>query len=265
MRLPSVADLPGISDGQRLSLGPDDVHLWYAPYAESDDALSREAYRAVMTKAERARSDRFVFDRDRRQFELTRALVRGVLSRYAPVAPADWRFATNEYGKPHITPPPSVSARPLWFNLSNTRGLITCAVTCAHPEIGVDTESVERAGSLLSIADRYFSPAEVTALRRRPVAGQRARFFLYWTLKESYIKARGLGLSIPLEQFSFDIPEADARRECAIRLSCDPALGDDGDSWRFWLGRWSSTHIIALGLRRPQRRPMTIAARAWIP
>ena len=50
---------------------------------------------------------RFVFERDRRQFLITRALVRTMLSRYAEVAPRDWRFVTNQYGRPEVLDRPA--------------------------------------------------------------------------------------------------------------------------------------------------------------
>src|SRR6185436_18685723 len=96
----------------------------------------------------------------------------------------------------------------LHFNLTNTRGLVACAVSVAHAEVGVDAEALDRSGETVAIADRYFSTEEVRALRALPESAQRQRFFAYWTLKESYIKARGLGLRLPLDQFSFRLGES---------------------------------------------------------
>jgi len=94
--------------------------------------------------------------------------------------------------------------------------MVACLIAPSQ-ESGIDVENVERPGETIEVADRYFSCFESAALRALPVEAQHRRFFEYWTLKEAYIKARGLGLSLPLEQFSFHI-EADR----PVRISFDP-------------------------------------------
>ncbi len=192
-----------------------------------------------MTPEERARHDRFVGEGDRALFLATRALVRTTLSRYAPVAPGDWRFGTHARGKPHIEAP--VTAPPLHFNLSNTHGLIVCAVSTTFAAMGVDTEPADRRSATVALADRYFSPSEVAALTALPADRHRRRFLSYWTLKESYIKARGLGLAIPLDQFSFLLDQD------PIGIAFDPRLGDDAARWRFALMDARPNHLVAIG------------------
>jgi phosphopantetheinyl transferase len=93
----------------------------------------------LMTPEEHERYRRFRFERDRRMFLATRALVRTVLTRYATtVAPGDWRFAAGEHGKPRIAGPAVEPA--IHFNLSNTPGLVVCAISIAHEVLGVDAE-----------------------------------------------------------------------------------------------------------------------------
>ena len=84
------------------------MHLWYVLYDAIEDAELLAAYRELLTADESARLERFVFERHRRQFLITRALQRSVLSQYAAVDPKDWRFASNEYGKPAICGPRGV-------------------------------------------------------------------------------------------------------------------------------------------------------------
>ena len=130
----------------------------------------------------------------------------------------------------------------LRFNLSHTDGLVVCLVAVER-EIGVDVEHTARAGSVgIEIAERFSSPSEVAELRSLPFADQRSRFFDYWTLKEAYIKARGLGLHLPLDQFSFHLgltpvtPEREPTRQHGapgpgpappIRISFGPRIPDD--------------------------------------
>lgn len=234
----SLCQLPPVSVEDTLSLRPGIVDLWYYYYEGIDDMELLAAHDALMTADERERHVRFIFDKDRRLFLATRALVRTVLSNYAAVAPADWRFATGEYGKPYIDSP---QVKPsLHFNLANTRGLVACAVSVAHDVLGVDVERIDRSADMLKIADRYFCPSEIRAIRAFPIAEQSRGFFAHWTLKESYIKARGFGLAIPLDQFSFRIDDD-------ISICFDERLSDDASRWRFALLDTATQHMIAVG------------------
>lgn len=233
--------LPPVSVDETLAGAPGIVDLWCFFYEGLDDPVLLAAHDALMTPAERARHGRFVFEKDRRLFLATRALVRTTLAAYAPVRPGAWRFAEGERGKPFIASPAVVPR--LHFNLTNTQGLVVCAVSVAHEEVGVDAEFLERHGETVSIADSYFSTFEVRALRALPEAEQRRRFFSYWTLKESYIKARGHGLALPLDQFSFHL---DAGQP--IGVAFDPRLADEPSRWRFALLDASPHHLLAVGV-----------------
>jgi 4'-phosphopantetheinyl transferase len=235
------AVLPPVSVGETLTGAPGIVDLWCYFYEGIDDPELLASHDALMTPAERARHGRFVFEKDRRLFLATRALARTALAAYAPVRPDAWRFAEGEHGKPFITSP-SV-APPIHFNLSNTPGLVVCAVSVAHEELGVDAEFLERRTETVSIAGSFFSDYEVRALRALPAADQQRRFFSYWTLKESYIKARGFGLALPLDQFSFHLDEG-----AEIGITFDPRLSDEPSRWRFALVEMSPVHLLALGV-----------------
>ena len=182
-------------------LGPSTVHLWYTQSDDLTAPAALDAYLGLLSPDERTRHARFLNERARHEYLITRALCRTVLSRYAAVAPADWRFRANQWGRPEIDCP-SPDYADLRFNLSNTRGLVVCAVAQGG-EIGVDVELIDRAGSLLEIADRFMAPVEARDIAALPPDAQALRFFTYWTLKEAYIKARGMGLSIPLDKFWF--------------------------------------------------------------
>lgn len=178
-----------------------------------------------------------------------------MLSKYADVSPEAWRFVTNEYGRPEIDEPSE--ARWLKFNLSHTNGLIGL-ILARDREVGVDVEDRDRKGRLLRVADRYFSPAEVESLRALPQGEQLDRFFLYWTLKESYIKARGMGLAIPLSQFSFLI-------DSGISVAFDPKLEDDPRSWQFTAMSFGRRHAVAASVRRSSGDKVRVVLRETIP
>lgn len=235
----SVHESPAVSIAETLACGPGIVDLWYYFHEGIDDAELFAAHEALMTPDERERYGNFRFERDRRLFLATRALVRTVLSSYAAVAPAEWRFAAGEHGKLRVAHPTVTS--PIHFNLANTPGLVVCVVSVAHELIGVDVERIDREGETVGLAERYFSPSEVRALRALPDSEQPRRFFAYWTLKESYVKARGLGLALPLDRFAFRLDDG------AISIAFDGRWADDATRWRFALLEAPPLHMIAVG------------------
>jgi len=202
-----------------------DVSIWFRRTA----ALDRNTVRAAdqyLSVEERARRDRLRFDTDRRDFTIAHDMLRRALSRYADVSPADWKFATNKYGKPSIeSSDPQVRA--LSFSLSHTRGCVACAITRDAP-IGVDVQRIDKTQSVKEIADRYFSEEEALWLRQCSGDLRKIRFFELWTLKEALLKALGVGLSGSLTCVSFRLDE-NARIELSGPSSFDPHL------WHFAL------------------------------
>jgi 4'-phosphopantetheinyl transferase len=225
-----------------LCLSHAEIHLWFVFCGEitREDLLAR--YRELLSPQEREQEGRLYSPRDRHRYRLTRALVRTVLSRYAPVQPEEWVFESDSHGKPHIANQHS-AATDISFNISHTRDVILLGVT-HRSALGVDVETISERSPALKLAERYFSPAEVRSLRAVPAGAQLDRFFDYWTLKESYIKARGLGLSIPLDLFGFDIQGAN------LSLQVRSELKDTADRWRCWLIKPSDDHVGAVCVER---------------
>ena len=221
-------------------LHPDKIELWCAFCDQIADERLLASYRSLLTPEERHRESRFYFARDQHRYLITRALVRTVLSRYVAVAPDAWRFTADQYGRPHIANVDSTAQR-VRFNISHTDRLVVLGITCERA-LGVDTEPVHARRAELQIADRFFSADEVAQLHATPAEHQQSRFFEYWTLKESYIKARGMGLSLPLGQFGFDLSQPRG-----VRISIDERLNDDPSRWMFWLLRVGADHYVAVG------------------
>lgn len=243
-------------DAGRIALAAEDVHVWLTDYASVSDARLTEAYRRLLNDEERAQQLRFHFEHDRQRYLVTRALVRTVLSRYAAVDPQEWIFSTNAYGRPEPANE-EAEAIGLTFNLSHTHSLIAMVVA-RHRAAGIDVENVRRRQAPIDVADHYFAPAEVKALHALPESDRQLRFFEYWTFKESYIKTRGMGLSLPLDQFAFHFPSDDA-----VALTIDPELGDDPARWEFRQFRPSDEYVTALCLERmPSLRSRIVVRRA---
>jgi len=216
---------------------PDPLQVWCAQVPTRFDNALLQAYLALLSDAEREQLARLRFDRLKRRYLITRALVRTVLSRHAPIAPAAWSFAQNAFGRPFIADPPA-EARGLQFNLSHTEALVVLVVGRGR-EVGIDVECTQRHAPL-DVAQRYFSPAESAALSALPPASQAARFWDLWTLKESYLKARGMGLSLPLDAFTVRFDDAQ------LALDVEPRAEDPGSGWHLWQFALPGDHLLAL-------------------
>lgn len=228
--------------------------MWLSTAEAEVDEAWLSAARELMNDDETRRHDRFLLARSRRQFAVARALVRQVLAGYTGIAAAALRFTANQYGRPEL----AEGSESLRFNLSHTDGLVALAVT-GPAEIGLDVEDTQRRSRPEDIADHFFAPAEVAALMALPGAARPARFFDLWTLKEAYIKARGMGLAIALDGFAYDL---EGGRD-AIDLAIAPTLGDPRAGWYFALEDPTPRHRLALAVRFPGGARPTITRR-WI-
>jgi 4'-phosphopantetheinyl transferase len=132
----------------------------------------------------------------------------------------------------------------LAFNAAHTRGLVTCAVALADA-VGVDLEHPSDRDRTFEIAQRVFSEAEVDALRSMPPEVRDDRFFDYWTLKEAYVKGRGMGLSLPFDQCTIDLSD-----RSSPTVAVAPEF-DDGCRWQFQLATLSTGHRLAAAVRLP--------------
>lgn len=206
------------------------MQLWWV---NPDGFVVSPAALALLSEAELAQHQRFIPPKKRHEYLVTRVMVRTVLGRALGVAPQSLQFVANEWGRPALWP-----TGPLHFNVSHTDGLVLCLVA-HHSDIGVDTEPLARALELLELANTVFAPQELQDLTAVPAEHQAHRALVLWTLKESYVKARGMGMSLPLDGFAFRF---DTER---VHLEVSPELADDGDRWQFhtfFLG----THCISI-------------------
>jgi 4'-phosphopantetheinyl transferase len=168
------------------------VHLWFAGV---DDPQAGPALLEVLDDEERAQAGRFRFERDRARFVARRAFRRRVLAQYLEVEPAGVRFRTSKRGRPEID-----ACNEVTFSASHSDGLAVVAVACG-PRVGVDIERVRPIPDAQELADRHFSPREADHVRSIDDGSDAGAFLTLWTRKESYVKALGEGLAMPLESF----------------------------------------------------------------
>jgi len=219
-------------------MDPEQLYLWCGFPEDVVDEAASDACALILSEDERARWQTFRFEKGRREYLTSRALVRFALSQYRPLAPEAWRFQVNAYGKPR--PDPECGLR---FNLSNSSGLVVCLIAY-EAEVGVDVEPYERAGEIAKLAETVFSPLELAQFEELHGSEKADRALSLWTLKESYIKARGMGLSLPLDKISFLFGGA-----AGIRMELDACVGDEAERWRFCLLDQAG-HRIALVVER---------------
>ncbi|GAC1397980.1 MAG: 4'-phosphopantetheinyl transferase superfamily protein [Chloroflexota bacterium] len=147
------------------------------------------------------RAHRYRFEQDRNRFIVARGALRSLLGLYVEQNPRALSLQYNEFGKPTIS---AGQGAAICFNTSHSAGMALYAVTRAR-NIGVDLEILRDVEARMAIAERFFSPSEVFALRSLPLEAQSWAFLRCWTRKEAYVKARGKGLFFPLDRFSVSL------------------------------------------------------------
>lgn len=189
-----------LSPPQNLSLNDDEAHLWRIDL--NNESSNTPISFDILASDERLRAEKYHFEKDKNHFINARAALRKILSLYLDIAPKQIRFSANRYGKPELNIE-NLDAS-LNFNFSSSREVALCAVTRKR-EIGVDVEFINGISANMEIAERFFSPNEISALENIPEKLKTAAFFSCWTRKEAFIKAIGKGLSYPLQNFSVSI------------------------------------------------------------
>lgn len=207
-----------------LRLARDEVHVFRARIDAEGEEIARA--RSLLSPDETARAARFKFDRHREPFIRAHAFARRILSRLLATSPSELRFTTGTHGKP------ALEDGALELNLSHSGGWALLAAARGRP-VGVDVERHRPEVETLEIAERFFTPTELAVLRSLEGEARVRGFFLCWTRKEAYIKARGEGLSIPLS--SFDV---------TCRPGEEPAIAGVGEA-AAEVARWS---LAGLGM-----------------
>jgi 4'-phosphopantetheinyl transferase len=197
---------------RELGLENNEIHLWLITVPTELDSLP--GYRLSLTEEERTRADRFHFPEDRARFTLGRGVLRKLLMRYS--AATEIALGENEYGKLHLTQP----AGSLQFNVAHSGDLVLLGFSRGRA-LGVDVEKFRPDFATTDVAERFFAPDEATVLAALPQPERVAGFFSCWTRKEAYIKARGMGLSLPLHSFSVAFGSREV--PALLRVEGDPS------------------------------------------
>jgi 4'-phosphopantetheinyl transferase len=190
-----------------------EVHVWRTSLALTSAEESQRM--ATLSSDERERARRFLVAPARAQFVAARSALRAILGGYLGRPPEEVRFVLGPIGKPALADADS----PLFFNLSHSREVALVAVT-DRDEIGVDVEHVRDMASRDALAERFFHPNEVAALRALSPELRADGFFNAWTRKEAFLKATGKGISYGIDRVEVTLAPGDLPR----------VLGVDGDA-----------------------------------
>jgi 4'-phosphopantetheinyl transferase len=193
---------PGVGVAEPALLAAD-VDIWSFPLDVEPPRLA--ALQAALSLDENERAERFVFPLHRDRFRAGRGQLREILARYLRVAPSAVAFAYGPEGKPRLAGEAGVR-----FNLSHSEHEAVVAVA-RDREVGIDIESVRATVECERLARRFFSPAETAAVLALPVPARAPAFYAYWTCKEAFLKAKGGGLNIPLDEFEVSVDPGSAR------------------------------------------------------
>ncbi len=230
------------------SLPVDRIDVWVVSLTDAGNQPSRGRW---LSPDERARGERFVFERDRGRFVLGRAALRSILANYLGCNPAEIGFAYGESGKPRLEG--AAAASGLQFNASGSADLAVCAVTYGR-SVGIDIERL-RDDCDPDLVQHAPGERERDDFQQIPPDPQPAVFYRTWTRKEAFLKATGCGLSRSLTSFAVSVRPGDPPR-----LLRDDSPATARETWSFadfdpapgWVGT-----IVHAGEPRPVHR------RAW--
>lgn len=231
-----------------------ECHVWFTNPDIVYDADTVSACESLLSNEEHTRYKRFYFASDQQRFLISHALVRQTLSRYFDLLPQHWTFTRAEHGKPEIA---NQDIPPLRFNLTHTQGLTACMISLTE-DCGIDAERVKHRHDHDAIARKVFSKQECAELQQLHGAESLRYFYTHWTLREAYVKAKGIGLSFPTQRMTFSV---DAQRRTCVCFN--PEINDNAQKWRFELLELSSQHSVATALNTQTKSEKRIITRRF--
>lgn len=216
---------------------PHRVDVWLLPTPPHSPAPITP-YLDLLSEAEQVAAQRILIADEKKLFIRSKAFLRMLLSARTHVPPDQWNFGCNAFGRPFVESP--LAHRHLHFNVSHTKGFTACVIS-KLANIGIDVENFSQERDFLAMARGFFAPSESERLAATPAADLSRGFYAYWTLKEAYVKAKGIGLSIPLSSMSFDLSNAP---DIAFHAEAE----GDPDEWRFLSTPVADQTILALAI-----------------
>ncbi len=189
---------------RNLSCGANEAHIWLARVDVHKNNIS--LYKSLLPSEELVRAGKFVRRDDRDSYLLSRVALRDIVSRYLNVGFNDVSFFRNEYGKPFIAK--EINRENMECNLSHSGDIVLIGMSKGG-KIGIDIERIREMDEMDALVRDYFSTIEQEYFKSLSPGEKIGAFFACWSRKEAYIKARGKGLSYPLDSFSVSVGPGD--------------------------------------------------------
>lgn len=206
-----------------LRITPRSVHVW-SFFLDATRAC-RDKCAQTLSRAEQARTARFVHERSRNDFIVAHGVLRQLLARYTGVVASRLTFSSGPNGKPTLARA-GEEGNAVSFNMTHSHGRALVAVSDGR-EVGIDLERINPQVRTLAIARRYFAPSEFAAIEGAASALVAQSFFRFWVAKEAVLKGQGIGLKFPIDRFEVQF---DARCiNAKVRAPQDSRLAQD---WR---------------------------------
>lgn len=228
------------------------IDVQYVHLSDCRDASLLSQYLALLSPDEARRHASFVFDKDRHRYLVSRVLLRTTLARHLCKTPQDIMLTYGPYGKPALADHADATHAALNFNLTHADDMALVAVTRGR-WIGVDLERIDRPAPI-DVGLHQFHMREVASLRARAGDAEALckHFWRLWTLKESLVKATGLGLTIPLNRFDVShlVHEEAHDDEGTEGPLCQPGTPEAERAWHLVSWRPTDQHIAALCVER---------------
>jgi 4'-phosphopantetheinyl transferase len=235
--------------------GAQDAHLWRVDPRALADPSTYERCLALLSPAERARHDRLAVPARRLELAAAHALVRLALELVTGAPANTWKVRRDSMGRPLVEGP----VEGMHVSITHTPGLVACLVA-ARRVVGVDAEQVSPRVPYMRIAEQVFSPGELAHLRGLEEQARIDRFFVLWSVKEAFAKARGEGLAAPLDKI-----EVELAPDGVVQMLMPPEITGGGDAWHVRWSRPSEEHVMATCVHSPDGRRVAVVEHVGLP
>lgn len=227
-----------------------DIAKWRPSGSEWAQALS------LVQDRERQRICRFVFKRDAKASLVGQLMLHKLIRETLQISNEEVILERTEKGKPYL---PKL-ALPFHFNVSHQGAYTVVAASPSH-WVGVDVMRIDsdrfegelKVGDFFHTMRRQFTAGEWTNIRQGDWKRQLQHFFRHWCLKESYVKAVGVGIGMDLLSLDFSVGEFDLTKiATSTKLKINGQLDDD---WRFEEQLLDDDHCVCVALKPANNDP----------
>ena len=211
------------------------IHIWSIPISKIPHEQQQEYY-SLLSNDEKSKADKFRFPKDHNTYVIARGILRLLSGYYLNTNPKEIEFEYGKFGKPAFR-----KTSRLKFNVSHSENYILIGFVNDYA-FGVDIECIKKSSDVLDLTRNYFSQLEIKSFESFAESDQYDAFFRCWVQKEAFIKAKGTGLSFPLDKFSVSLSEKGGLLETQWDLN-------EKDEWNLTLFSPEKNYIAALAVK----------------